>query len=242
MTRGQKKFLYGLFYLAVFALIVWVFIPSGGAPEMQPVVSSNQPVPLRLIGAAQIFKSENSGKGVLLAYVENPNVDYGAAAFSYSFSIFKRDGSILIKVLGDDKIYLYPDEKRYVVSGYDLSGADILDVQDKIDFEIVNADFHPSSQFLAPDLILSSGPEIATGTLGLTISGKVKNRSAITVGEMKVTALIENRYGDPVFAGQTLLNQLGGFEEREFSVYFPADQALITEAVARKPEIFLNGE
>lgn len=240
MTRGQKKFLYGTFYLVILALIVWVFIPASKAPVPVPAGNTAQFLPLQSVGTPYVFKSEGVSKIVLLAQVKNPNADYGAESFPYSFSVYGKNGGVLAEIPGSESIY--PNETKYVVSSYDVSGLNLADVGDRADFEIGNPIFRPAAQFSPLNLVLAAGPIVATSTSGLVVSGSVNNQGAFPVAAVRVVALIVNKYGDPVFAGQTLLSQVGGFEEREFSIFFPADRNLIGEAAARSPRVFLNEE
>ena len=160
MSRGQKKFLYGLFYIIIFGLIVWAFIPSSNIPA--PVCSgsscgTNQPLPLQVSGMPRVFISESTHRIVLLGQVTNPNPDLGAQTFSYDFLIFNRDGTTIASVPGSGNIY--PSETKYILSVYDAGNLDLSLVADRPGLEVKNADFRPAAGFLKPNLILTSGPE-----------------------------------------------------------------------------------
>ncbi|MGC9610885.1 MAG: hypothetical protein ABSE68_01560 [Minisyncoccia bacterium] len=240
MIRGQKKFLYGLFYIIIFGLIIWAFIPSSNVPTPTPVANSSQSLPLQLIEVPWIFKSESTKKVVFLAQVKNPNAEYGAERFSFAFSVLDRNGNVLNKVSGTDKIL--PSETRYVVYNLDTLSPDLFQAAVSADFKISDSQFAAANKFLAPSIAVVSGPDVSSDGSKISVTATIKNQSTFPVAAVKATVVIGNKYGDPVSAGETLIQNLGGFEERQVTVYFPADQELIQEAAARKPEIFLNGE
>ncbi len=242
MNRGQKKFLYGLFYLAIIGIVMWIFWPSTGAvppPCSGLSCGTNQPLPLQ-IGATQIFKSETARKIILLSSVKNPNSEYGVNYFSYEFSISGRSGESIAKISGAGKIH--PSETRYVLESYDAAGLDLRTVAEKGDLKIGNAVFRPAAEFSKLLLILVSEPVTDAGSDRITVSGAVKNQGASPIGGVRVTALLENQYGDPVFASETVIGGVDGFGESPFSIHFPPDQTLIDSIDVRKTEVFFNPE
>jgi hypothetical protein len=241
MTRWQKKFLYGLFYIIIFGLIIWVFIPSPSIPApvcSDPSCGTNQPLPLRVSGVPQMFKSESTHRVVVLGQVTNPNPDYGAYVFSYNFIIFNHDGRTIISVPGSGKIY--PSETKYILSVYDAGNMDLSLVAERPGFEVKNASFRPAAEFLKPNLILTSKPETNVSSLGIKVTGRVKNQNASPVGGIRVISVLQDTYGDSVFAAQTLIQGLNSFEEAPFEVNFPADPAVVQKIDPVKTSVLLS--
>lgn len=228
MTRGQKKFLYGLFYIIVLGLIVWAFIPSPIAPApvcSGPLCETNQPLPLQLSGVPQIFKSESTHRVVVLGQVTNPNPDFGASAFSYDFLIFDRDGKTLASVPGNEIVY--PSETKYILGIYNAGNADLSLITERPGFEIKSADFRPAAEFVKPDFSLVSGSETKIASDGIRVSGKIKNSGSFPAGEAKIIGILADKYGDPLFAGQTAVPGISGFGEADFGIYFPAEKTVL---------------
>ena len=242
MTRGQKKFLYGLLYLIILVLVVWGIVPKS---PVQPACVGfscgiNQPLPLQLTEAARIFKSESVKSGILLASVQNPNADYGADAFSYEFTVSEKNGGVVAQISNIGNIY--PGETRYIIGFYDTAGLDLKMVADQPDFKIIETNFRPAAGFLKPDLSLSSDLATQVGSAGIKVTGNLKNQSSFAVQNVKALALLENKYGDPIFAAQTIIQQVGGFKATPFEVSFPADQSIVENLVPDRTQVFFYAE
>src|SRR3989344_3915325 len=100
MARGQKKFLYGLFYLVIFGLIVLAFLPAPEKPAPEPAADKILPLQTQ-IDSAKLFRSESAERLVIIAGVRNPNSDYGVSRFSYEFDILRKDGGIFKTISGE---------------------------------------------------------------------------------------------------------------------------------------------
>ena len=238
MTRGQKKFSYGLFYIIVLGLIVWAFIPSSNAPTpvcFGPSCGTNQPLPLEVSGVPQMFKSESAHRVVVLGQVTNPNSDYGASVFSYDFLIFDRDGKTIASVPGNEIIY--PSESKYILGIYDAGKADLSLIQERPGFEIKSADFRPAAEFVKPDFSVISGSETKIASDGIRVSGKMKNLRSFPAGEAKIIGILTDKYGDPLFAGQTAVPGISGLGEADFEIYFPAEKAIIDRLDINKTSV-----
>ncbi len=240
MTRGQKKFAYGLLYAVVIGLVVLALIPKSHTPA--PACSGSScgtigPLPLQT-ESVQLFKSESTHRIVTLAEVVNPNADYGANSFSYEFDISDRDGGPLTSVSGSNDIY--PDETKYIVGVYNAGNADLSLVSDTPVFKIYPPDFQPAAGFLKPNLALTSGPETDVSSNGIKVTGKVKNQGASSVSEVEIVSILQDKYGDPVFAAQTVIQGLEAFEELPFEVDFPADLATVQKIDSTKTAVFLS--
>ncbi|MEK7626718.1 MAG: hypothetical protein AAB399_00940 [Patescibacteria group bacterium] len=239
MTRGQKKFLYGLFYVIVLGLIIWAFIPSPIVPVpvcSGPSCGTNQPLSLQVSGVPQMFKSEGTHRVVALGQVTNPNPDFGASVFSYDFLIFDRDGKTIASVPGSEIIY--PSETNYILGIYDAGKTDLSSIAERPGFEIKSANFRPAAEFLKPEFSPVSGYETKIASDGIRVSGKVKNLSSFPIGEAKVIGILGDKYGDPLFAAQTTVSGITGLGEADFEIYFPAEKAILDRLDMGKTSVF----
>jgi hypothetical protein len=241
MTSGQKKFAYGLFYLIIIALAVWAFWPS--AEIIPPACSgpscgTGQPLPLQTQSVG-IFGSASARRAVALASVSNPNKDFGFN-FSYEFRILDKNGGTTAVIPGNEAIY--PSETKYLLGVYDAGQSNLADVADKTEFAITSFDSVPASNFLKPDLILSSGPSIRIEADGVSVSATVKNRGSFPAQNVKAVVIVNNKYGDPIFAAQTLLREILGFSESSLLLSLPADDSIVKSIDIPKTEVFLSAE
>ena len=58
-------------------------------------------------------------------------------------------------------------------------------------------------EFVKPDFSVISGSETKIASDGIRVSGKMKNLSSFPAGEAKIIGILTDKYGDPLFAGQT---------------------------------------
>lgn len=242
MNRGQKKFLYGLFYLAVAGILVWIFWPSAGSP-IPPACSDPSCMAkqsLQVSGVPQIFRSESTHRVVVLGQVTNPNPDYGAGQFSYNFKIFGRDGKTIADIPGNGKIY--PSETKYILANYDTGSVDPNFLDDRPGFEVKNVIMEPAVNFPKLNVALVAQPSVQAGSSSIVISGNIRNQNSFPTEGIEVIAVLENKYGDPLFAAQTLIQQVGGFKEIPFEISFPADQLISQNLDVQKTQVFFYAE
>ena len=70
----------------------------------------------------------------------------------------------------------------------------------------------------------------------------MKNQSASLTNGIEIITFLEGKYGDAVFAAQTLVQGLNGLEEASFEIDLPADSAIVSKIDPAKTAIFLNEE
>ncbi len=259
MSRIKKQLIYGFFYICVLGIVVLLFL----SPKLTPAPSCSdniqnqgetgvdcggpclpcylkQAKPLEESGIPYIFKSVSLSKVFAVVSVVNNNADLGLDSFSYSADFLDGNKNLVGTVSGYDNIF--PNESKYLIIEYDGSAYDVGRISD-IDFKInQNESWKKSADFLVPSVSVSSGPIVSSSTGAVVVSGVVQNQSAFSVPSLRVTAFLYDKYGNPLFAGKTLLNNISGFGTSTFYVYMPQSVFEGSQFVSSTAQVFLNAE
>lgn len=250
MGRFVKQLIYGIFYLTIFALILFGsyssnFKPApscfdgklnqneeevdcGGACEACEIKKLELPQATRPVSVLKL----SSGKAVLLAEVFNPNSNYAARPVAYRFQIYNRTNSLIETIEGEEKIF--PLEKRYLYKFVSAAG-DI----GRADLEFFNP------RWVKADLNVSlSVTKLETVVAGQKISAKglIKNNSPFVAREVNAIAVIFDKFGFELFASQATIGDFRSFEEKNFAVFFPSDPALVSKIDRRATKVFFRVE
>jgi len=253
MSRSAKQFAYGAFYLALFLLILWdvfrVFVPGPSCSDgilnqneenvdcggsCAPCVAAQTEV-LRP-GTVQAFSTQD-GRTVFLAQVINPNVAYAAASFSYSFAISDSNGrhwgdtpSKTDRIHASERRYLFESEVPAQFSSADRAELTLSQVVWRKASELPRAD------------IAASGVVTDVSSGEVRVWGEVKNQGPLTARGVKIVALLHDRVGVPLFAAQTVLDEIAGGETQTFPpIKFPSDESLARLADPAATEVFVSG-
>ncbi len=225
MTRGAKKFVYGVFYLFIFGVFLyWIFGGSGTTVSQNNLsIPEGSVTPIAVTGPIQIFKNGDLSRIALLAEISNKNAEYGAETLDYVFSLFDKNGALVDKIRGSDMIF--PEESKFLFASYEGTSYNIGRASR------ASLDLSPQwvlgSELIRPYLSLDGSPITAVTSDGIRVEGSVKNTSPLATGKVRVIVLLYNKYGDPLFGGQTLLERIGSLRTAPFSVYFPPDPSIL---------------
>ncbi len=245
LARTHKQVIYGALYLAVLALVVWGVAAGyhGANPSCSDGIQNQRetgidcggpcaacqrgpgPEQLLTVGDVQIFRSA-AGPAVLLAQVENPNLDYAATSFDYHFTLLGPSGETLLTLPGTAAIYA--SEERYVLATASVaptgpvSGA-TLSIDPLVSWQ-------PAANLAPFDL---SDPEGVTTTIAgdqIQVSGFLTNHSSIPATGVSVIAVLVDRsaFADNLFASETRVD-LGPGGRAPFVISFPADPNLVRQ-------------
>lgn len=253
MSRSAKKSVYGVFYLVLLFLIAWgvfrAFVPAPncrdgvlnqketdvdcGGPCVPCAVA--QPDPLR-VERVWVFSTE-SGKVVLLAKVANPNAAYAAASFSYAFAVRDNDG-VMLETTSWETESLHDTEVGYLfTAATGVSAARAMTAE----LILENITWKPTSEVPRPRLSTS---QITTEVEGneVVVRGMVGNESPFAARKVKVVARLFDRLGDPLFAAQTVVDEVPGGGMQAFApIKFPSDAFLTRSVEPSLTEVFVSG-
>ena len=253
MSRFQKKFIYGLFYLIIFILIVFGLyrglinpvttcfdglqnqdeegIDCGGPCTACEILALR---PLKVVGSPKIL-SLDSGQSVVIAKIFNPNTGYSATTFNYKMDLFKTSGRRLDTIKGES--FIYASETKYLLElnldryDQDISHAEI---------EISDPVWKEAAVFSKPNLTVKN---LLTEELSqkIKVSGSVINNGAITVSRVKITTILVNSFNIELFASQITLGSINSLEEKNFIIFFPKDLMLLKDFDPKQTQINLTG-
>lgn len=233
MSRTAKQFLYGALYLGILVLIAIGLLPGGERTRVTPAPSSEDPLPLVVRGPVTVMAAAD-GSVALLARVRNQNVSRIASAFPYSFRIVRGDGTSVgtVSRVGS----AYPSETSVFLET--LPSVTFTD-DTTVELAIGTPTWTDAEFSLRPVLTLVRS-ETSSDESGLFVKGEVKNTGAATVAVARIIALVKDAGGFPLFAAQTLLNNIPREVSREFFIRFPRDEGLSTRTAAEQTELIVE--
>lgn len=259
MSRGTKQFLYGALYLAVFCFVLFLIF----APKLIPAPSCHDNVqnqgetgvdcggpclpcylkeakPLEVSGSPSLFKSASLGKVFAVFDVVNRNQDLGMHSFSYAVQFFDGSKNLVGTIDGYDNIF--PGESKYLVVEYDGSAYDVGRIASAAFSVTSPASWAKATDFIVPTLSLSQGPTLSSSTGQVAVAGVIKNESPVSAPSVRVVVFVEDKYGDPLFVGSTLVTGVKSFGSSDFSVSFPGEVFAGLDLTGAKAQAYLYAE
>jgi len=253
MTRGVKKFVYGILYLCIFGLVFyWLF---GGLIIKTPTCSDGtqnqnetgtdcggvctkceitELVPLKQVGDIRTFPLD-SGKVILLAEILNSNQFFSSDKFLYTFVVYDVRNREIERVSGNDAIFAL--EKKFIFEPRISSPTKDIG---NIELVLSDVSWKKAYEMLRSDVVVSSGIETKKTSQGVRVSGNIKNQSSILTSEVRITAILYDQYDIEVFPGQTIISDLSGLEEKPFIISFPENKLITDEIDTTRTKIFIS--
>lgn len=238
MPRSIKQFLYGLFYLAVMGLLIYAVF-GAAAPATPAVCAQNcQPSQSTVqIGAPMIFKTATSGYLEVLVPITNLSATYGAQTLYYNFDLHSAAGQTVVALptAVDD---LYPHETKYLLGVYSADAA-VLNGIASATLIIAPITWQPAAAFPSPALTLVSGPTTTVTSSSVTVAGVVENESGGYFSGGRVLVIVDDKYQDQLFAGETAVPSLPPLATSTVIVALPADPTFVSRIEPSATQIFL---
>ena len=248
-SRRLKQFIYGLIYLLIFGGIVFgiyfLFLkpaPScfdnvqnegeqgvdcGGPCTKICIPSSTQP--MAVVGSVYAF-SALPGHVALLADVANPNSDFAAETFQYTFNFYDASGNVVQSVPGSS--FIYADETKYLaVPNEAVSGP-----FDHVGMTIGTVHWVPAAQFgSVPQLtfnnVMTGASAVTSGTTA--VSGEVTDADSASFQNIEIVAVLKAPGGIPAGVTETELDAIAPNQAKNFSVMYPTSSANIDPAATQ---------
>jgi len=235
MNRGIKQFIYGVIYLAIITLIVW-FVFQGLRPE-QPVVDENKKekeiyLSARVVKEPKFFQLA-SGESSFLVKVKNPNVGR-SISFLYRFAVFNNQNEEFGEVVGDDN--LSSDAEEYIT--------DVGNFEETIrnvEFEVFDETYNRAPESLKDNAIVK-GIKTMIKDNKATVFGLLENKSLLSLPKIKIIAVLTDKFGFQLYAGQTILTNISSFGSREFEIFIPIDEKIKKSINTTSTQVFVNVE
>ncbi len=234
--RTIKQILYGAGYLSVIFLIVagvyFIWLKptptcfDGRQNQNEIKVDCGGPcVPCetKTLSPLQVswlkYFSVNN-KTIIMAEIKNPNSDYGADSFFYTFDIYDSLGKKFHTLTKNS--FIYSGEIKYLFEANININSDNIN---KVEISFSDINWKSRGEFPKPDI---QTREIKTESAKpVNVSGIVVNNNAFGFSKVNIIAFLFNKDGFRISASETELNNLKSFEERFFRAIFPSDISLI---------------
>jgi hypothetical protein len=243
-SRRIKQFVYGLFFIIVIFIVIAAFyvlflkpapscfdniqdqgeqgVDCGGPCAKICIPTSTQPI--SEIGAVDVF-APLADHVTLLAQVVNPNSNFAADTFDYTFNLYDGAGNVIGTV--PDSSFIYADQTKYlVVPNQAISGS-----VDHATLTINPPHWVPASmlgsvpQFTFQNIAATSP---ATGTVA--IGGTVIDADAASFSGLEIIAVLKSSSGAPVGVTETKLDGISPNQPASFSVAYPISAQNINPA------------
>lgn len=160
------------------------------------------------------FSANN--KAVLTAQIKNPNLNYGADYFSYSFKIYDKNKNEIKTI--ERKSFIYDYDIKYLIEITDIDYSAIGSVS--LDFfDVV---WKSKKELKKPKIIIREKVTKAVENgRGVEVSGIIKNDNPFPVFKAILIGFLNNNNEIKIGASKTELENLEPFGEKFFKIYFP---------------------
>lgn len=244
--RFLKRFLYGIFYLSIFAGfgagIYFVFLvpaPScidntlnqketavdcgpdiGVGPDGPFSAGGCLPCELKTLKMSitepKAYALSPDATSIALE-VTNPSANYGLKKLEYTYDIYASGNLLLRSVTGESS--LYPSEKKYlVVSGIDIDKRRIA----RVEIALGDINWVTKNQLPQKPSATITGEKVSESLGSVLIAGMVNNNSAVKLSSLRVVAV---GYGiDGVISAISTyeIAELLPFSSAEYRIFLPA--------------------
>lgn len=166
-----------------------------------------------------------AGKSIIAAEIKNPNSNYGADNFSYTFDIYNSFGEKIYTLTKNSFIYAGAI-KYFVEAGIDINPENI----DKIEISFSDVNWKSRSEFQKPEI---QTREVKTESdKQINVSGLIINNNAFELSKISIISFLFNKNGVRISASKTELDNIQAFEEKFFRITFPSHISLVVEKPA----------
>lgn len=211
--RLSKQIFIAVIYLAVFSGLgtgaYFLFRPTPVPPPPAPPTI----YPIDIIWS-QAFNAGANFYSVA-AKIRNPNTDFGASDFNYSFFLYDNNGALVGTLTG--KSFIWPGESKYIVEG----GANLLRAPVKAVFNIENPVWREVKNFKGIDLTLGNityGKGKSGSGKFFTVDFTAGNNTPFDLKKVYISAIVLNKEELPIAVNSTIIENLKSKERRPFSI------------------------
>ena len=235
MPRFIKQFLYGIFYLGVFALIAFgvyvVFLRPGpsctnnrqdaGEEDVDcggvcsPVCFPQNFRPIEVTEQVRIFYPAN-GQVSALATIQNANAGLAVKAFDYSFDFYDAQNNLLRTVSGQS--FIYAGEIRRLAKFLDITES--LRVV-RVDIRLQNAAWVKAEAFPRPEVVIQDWRAETDGSM-IRVNGRFVNAGTLLLPYVTILAIFHNASGRSMGISETAVEDVAPRESKNFTIFYPA--------------------
>lgn len=232
--RLRKQLIYAISFFALLALVIGGFYfrylkpaPScfdGVQNQNEEGVDCGGPCiacflrtikPLTLADRILVLHPDASHAS-FLTQISNPNFDYAAKSFSYSFELLDAKGGVVQTFSGNS--FIYGGEVKYIlVPNLPLPSAKYVDV----DLKTSGENWVPASEFAGPPQFNTAGAQTNISPDKVTVDGNIIDMDAAAFSRVTVVAIFRGTRNEVAGASQTEVKNLTPSVPQPFSVIHP---------------------
>ena len=204
-----KRIFIAIIYLAVFiglsAGIYFLIRPTPApSPSLAPTI-----YPIEIIWSQTFFAGPNLYSAA--AKIKNPNTNFGASNFSYTFYLYDTDGVQLATPTGES--FIWPGESKYIIFG----GIDLKKAPVKTLFQLGEPTWREVKDFKGVALALSNVNygigQIDSGK-SFEINFRANNDTPYDLVKVVISSIVFDENNSPIAAASMLLENLKSKEDR----------------------------
>ncbi len=210
--RMLKRVFIAVIYLAVFAGVgigaYFLFRPTPVPVVIPPTI-----YPMDIIWS-QAFSAGPSLYSVA-AKIKNPNTNFGASNFSYTFYFYDANGALLTTSAGES--FIWPGESKYIV----LGGINLLKNPAKTQLQLGEPIWREVKDFKGIVLALSNinyGKGQSGSDKFFEINFSANNDTPYNLAKVSVSSVVFDENNSPIAAASTLLEDLKSKENRSANI------------------------
>ena len=211
--RVFKRIFIAVIYVAIFSGagtgIYFLVRPTPVPPPPPPPILS----PIDIIWS-QVFVSGQDLYSIG-AKIRNPNTNFGASFFTYTFYLYDASGNLLLGRAGES--FIWPGESKYLIeAGIELSKAPVV-----AKLEIGEPTWYEAKDFKSIDLTVGNifyGKGKAGSGKFYEVTAAAANGTSYDLSKVYVSAVLFGRGNLPVAVNSTILENLKSKESRPFSM------------------------
>lgn len=245
-SRRSKQFFYGIFYLAILAVIIYgVYLIYKPAPscfdniqnEGETGVDCGGPcapctsnlAPLQVVGQVKVLPVDSDHVS-LLAQVQNSNQNFGVSSFDYQFFVYDQNNNLMASSSGNS--YIYPGQSKYVAAP--LVAISNIGNIGRASLDISNYSWQTADNFrIFPSQVQNQ--QISTTTYGIRVSGYLYNGSGLTIPSAEILAVFYGQSGLIAGVSKTQTDSIASLQSYTFTISHP----LISDFNPQAAQIFV---
>ncbi|MEK7578842.1 MAG: hypothetical protein AAB456_03985 [Patescibacteria group bacterium] len=210
--RLFKKIFIAIVYLAVFSSFgAGIYFLVRPAPV--PPLPGSAIYPIETIWSQSFIAAPDLYS--VAARIKNPNTNFGASKFNYTFYLYDDKGALLATLPGES--FIWPGESKYII----LGGISLTEAPAKTLFKLGKPEWSEVKNFSGVDLTLGN-INYGKGKVGsgkfFSIDFTASNNTPYNLGKIYVSAIVLNKDEFPIAAASTVLENLESKERRPSSI------------------------
>lgn len=217
-TMNERRRFFKRIFISVIYLAVFSGLGTGIYFLVRPTPASPPPPaptihPVETIWAQSFLTGPNIYS--VAAKIRNPNTNFGASNFNYSFYLYDSNNVLISTINGNS--FIWPGESKYIIEG----GVNVSKAPVKLVFEIKNQTWHKVLNFKGVDLTIQN----ITYGKGNPGSGKffmidfmASNNTSFDLQKTYISATVLTKEGLPIAVGSTILENFKSKERKLFSI------------------------